>query len=87
MKHINFSKYVKKYQITFVYLCKYLADWKERNCFYYGTLAEIKTLSKILNQIETGVISISNEEYSFLRDIARAKQIKYGKYEYSFKNK
>jgi hypothetical protein len=86
MKKYNFEKRLRKYRIARVLLHKYLKTWESKNCFYFSIKDEIHTLEFIIGCIKQGISpeTLSNGEYQFLKDIGNAKQLKYGKYQYTF---
>ncbi len=83
-------KRIKKWRIARVLLRKYLRDWKAStpilNCFYHSTKAEYNTLSYVLRFIKGkhNELILNPEEFQFIKDIANARGLKYGKYKYNF---
>lgn len=77
-------------------LSLYLKDWDgkiaerkgEPNSFYYATKHELEVLTKFVSFSKAGkggVVPLdSREDYSFIQDIYRAKELSYGGHKHKF---
>ncbi len=83
---MNFNIFKKENKLKKVAYClgQYVENFKSRNCFYYSALEELNTLKEALNGIEAGSIALTDEQWAYIREICRAKKVKFGKYECVF---